>query len=111
VYTILILYLLDSNLNGEKTRVVDPKLFISDPYPDPDPTFQSITDPDPTYQVISDPYPDPGQTKVLDPGGSGSATLPSIQGYQVIGLDKPLLTCHIQEIRLEEEKEEAKILL
>ena len=30
----------------EKTRVVDPKLLISDP--DPDQTFQSITDPDQT---------------------------------------------------------------
>jgi len=52
---------------------MDPKLLISDL----DPTFQSITDPDPSCQVISDPDPDPdpGQTKVSDPGGSGSATL------------------------------------
>ena len=26
---------------------MDPKLFFSDPYPDPDPTFQEISDPDP----------------------------------------------------------------
>ena len=32
------------------SSVVDPKLFFSDPYPDP--TFQEIPDPDPT-QLLS----------------------------------------------------------
>jgi len=45
--------------------VLDPKLSISDPNPDPtskvnadpDPTLKVITNPDPTFQVFSDPDP------------------------------------------------------
>ena len=35
----------------EDVSVVDPKFFFSDPYPDPDPTFQKISDPDPTLLI------------------------------------------------------------
>jgi hypothetical protein len=40
-------------------RVVDPKLFVSDSTPDPDPTFKEVSaptpDPDPTPDPVSDP--------------------------------------------------------
>jgi hypothetical protein len=36
---------------------VDPKLFVTDP--DPDPTFQRVTDPDPTFKNVPDPVSDP----------------------------------------------------
>ncbi len=38
-----------------KTRVVDPELFVSDPTPDPNPTFKEVSaptsDPDPTLAI------------------------------------------------------------
>jgi hypothetical protein len=38
-----------------KTRVVDPELFVSDPTPDPNPTFKEVSaptpDPDPTTAI------------------------------------------------------------
>jgi len=45
--------------------VADPQLFIKDPDPVPDPTWQIITDPDPTWQFISDL--DPTLQVVSDP--------------------------------------------
>jgi hypothetical protein len=41
------------------TSVVDPKLFVMNP--DPDPTFQGVTDPDPTFKKVPDPISDPTQ--------------------------------------------------
>ncbi len=42
------------NCSFVRSRVVDPKLFFSDPYPDPDP-IQTVSDPNPYPDPDSDP--------------------------------------------------------
>ncbi len=38
-----------------QTRVVDPEWFVSDPIPNPDPTFKEVSAPTPDPDPVSDP--------------------------------------------------------